>query len=169
MAQAQAMLEQEVANLRTQLEAERAARVELERNTATAFRQQMPKVAELERIVELLKAAPGGPASRANLDLNNLKSIQPETFSSKEGEPWKPWAKKTKLYLDGKAPGFRAALTAAEKVGAEIQPGNLSFTPWALKDDADLQLHSFLLYQTRGRALQIAEEPALEGRGFETW
>ena len=71
--------------------------------------------------------------------------------------------------MPAKMAGFRAALTAAEKVGMEIPPGPIQFTPWALKEQANAQLHTFLLHQTQGRALQIAEDPAMEGRGFETW
>ena len=104
-----------------------------------------------------------------NMDLLNLKSIQAETFSSKEGGAWKPWAKRTKLYLDGKVQGFRSAISAAERMTEEIPAGPSHFTDWPMRGEADKQPHTFLLHQTQGRALQIAEEPGIDGRGFEAW
>ena len=87
---AQSQLEQEVANLRALLQTEHDARLELERNTATAFRQQMPKITELERLVEQLRTQPGSAQPKNNMDLINLKAIQPDVFASKDGEAWKP-------------------------------------------------------------------------------
>ena len=49
------------------------------------------------------------------MGLLNLRHITPATLANKEGEAWKPWDKNTKLSLNGKAPGFRAAPAAAEK------------------------------------------------------
>ena len=171
---AQAQMEQMLAGLRNELETTKArlleeqqARQQLEQNTTISFRAQIPKVEELERQVAALRA--GGGGSSEKMDLLNLKHVKPEVFTSREGEAWKPWAKKTKLFLNGKVPGFRAALVAAERLETEIAPGRLDFTDWPLKADADVRLHEFLLHQTTGRALQIAEEPLLDGRGFETW
>ena len=140
---------------------------QLEANTAAAFNAQLNRSAAAEaKMAELERKSAGGNRD-SKMDLLNLKNAKPEAFG-KEGDLWKPWAKKTKLFLNGKVTGFRAALKLAEREEAEIQPG-LLFTSWALKAEADEQLHEFLLHQVSGRALQIAEELKLEGRGFETW
>ena len=171
---AQAQMEQMLAGLRNELETTKArlleeqqARQQLEHNTTVAFRAQIPKVEELERQVAALRA--GGGGSGEKMDLLNLKHVKPEVFTSREGEAWKPCAKKTKLLLNGKIPGFRAALVAAERLETEIAPGRLDFTDWPLKMDAVVRLHEFLLHQTTVWAPQIAEDPLLDGRGFETW
>ena len=50
MAQAaMAAMEQTIAGLRAELQAEQQARQQLEHNTATAFRAQIPKVEELQK------------------------------------------------------------------------------------------------------------------------
>jgi hypothetical protein len=148
----------------------RANHQQLEHNTATVFNAQMQRATDAEQKVAQLESRTraGGGKGGDRMDLLNLKNVKPDVFASKDGESWKPCAKKTKLFLNGKAPEFRAALKAAEKETAEIQPG-LSFTQRAAKEEANEQLHEFLLHQTTGRAFQIAEEVALDGRGFETW
>ena len=168
MAQAaMAAMEQAIAGLRAELQAEQQARQQLEHNTATAFKAQIPKIEELQRTIELLRA--GNGRGKLGMDLLNLKNMTPETYASKEGEAWKPWAKRIKLFLNGKAPGFRQALAKAERESAEIPAGPIVFTDWDMRDMANSELHDFLLHYTSGRAHQIAEEPALDGRGFETW
>ena len=164
--QATVALRAELGATKAQLAAEQHERQVLEHNTAKAFQAQILKVQELERQIAQMKAT-GGKGDR--MDLWNTKNVKPEVFTSKTGEPWKPWATRIKLFLRAKAAGFRAALVAVEKLQMEIPPGDLSFTDWAVRDDADGQLHDFLLNQTEGRAKQIVEEPRLEGRGFETW
>ena len=55
------------------------------------------------------------------------------------------------------------------KMTHEIPVGPVTFTGWSLREEGNAQLYSFLLNQTLGRALQIVEDPVLEGRGFEAW
>ena len=121
----------ELAATKAQLAEEQRQRQSLEHNTATAFQAQIPRAQELEKQLARLKANGGRVGG---MDLLNMTDVKPEVFTSKEGEPWKPWAKRIKLYLNAKASGFRAALIAAEKMTTEIPRGSLAFTDWALRD-----------------------------------
>ena len=61
MAQAaMAAMEQTIAGLRAEFQAEQQARQQLEHNTAVAFRAQIPKIEELQKTIELLRAGSAG-------------------------------------------------------------------------------------------------------------
>ena len=140
----------------------RQAQAALEQNTAAVLQAQMQQVTGMEeRLKKTLHVQ--------RMDLLNLKNYKPEGFTGKEGEAWNPWTKKVKLFLNGKAPGFRQALKWCEDCQAEIDPSVLARMPWDMKDAANEQLHELLLSNLDGRALQIVEAPGLEGRGFECW
>ena len=150
----------QLANVAAQNDRLAEAHRALERNTAAVVQAQMAQAdAAMKRLQDMYHMQ--------KMDLLNLKHFKPETFSGKENEPWKPWAKKTMLYLNGKAQGFRAALKWSEGQNSEIV--NLNGLQWELKDAAEVQLHEFLLNSMSGRALQVVEERGLEGRGFEAW
>ena len=123
----------------------------LERNTDQIFRMQMTQINSAEnRMSNLIK--------KQKVDLLDLKTLQPTTFSGKSGEAWKPWAKNFKLYCNGKSHGFRTALNWAEQQKDPIT----DLTPlsqWDLYDVADGKLYEFLLGLLDGAALQIAEAP----------
>ena len=172
-------MQQAIASMRAELDATRAQLVtvsgnydnlaaahrQLEQDTTAVVQAMATANAEAQTRLKELEQRGGGKTEK--MDLLNLKTVQPAQFTAKEGEPWKPWAKKTKLYLNGKAQGFRAALRWAEAQTDEIT--DLAGLSWNLKETANVQLHEFLLSQTQGRALQIAEEPDMDERGFEAW
>ena len=132
----------------------------LEQNSARLLQLQMDKVAELEDRVKK-------QSYHQKMDLLDLKSIKPNTFAGKTTESWKPWAKKFKLYVNGKLEGFRQALDWSEKHEGEIR--DLSYMGWPEAEGASKKLHELLLGTMEGNALSIVEKPGLEGRGFEVW
>ena len=93
-------MRQEMDQLRVQLQAIsddnvalRQAHLTLEQNTAAVLQVQMANAEAVEkRLTGLLHAQ--------KMDLLNLKNYKPEAFSGKNGEAWKPWAKKMKLFLN---------------------------------------------------------------------
>ena len=100
-------------------------------------------------------------------DLLDLKSMKPTVFKGERSEKWKPWARKTKAYCNGKNEGFRAALEWAEKQASEIV--NFTGCPWDRAQHNDAKLHDFLSTILGGHAAITADTPGLEGRGFEVW
>ena len=132
----------------------------LESNSTQLIQMQVDKVAAIE---DKMKRH----LFNQKMDLLDLKSIKPTVFAGKTTEAWKPWAKKFKLYVNGKLEGFRQALEWSEKHEGEIRDVNQM--QWDDAAVADKKLHELLLGTIEGTAARIVEKPGLEGRGFEVW
>ena len=100
-------------------------------------------------------------------DLLDMKTLQPETFRGRHHEPFKPWARKVKAFLNAKRTGFRKALEWAEAQPAEIR--DLEAISWEHSAAADEKLHDFLLQLCGDEAQGLIDTPLLEARGFESW
>ena len=75
----------------------------LEQETEKVLRERKAEIEDIgARIKNLL--------TKQQCDLLDLKSMKPTVFRGLPNEKWRPWARKTKAYCNGKSPGFRAAL-----------------------------------------------------------
>ena len=75
----------------------------LARESDQMLKQRAKEIQDLEGSI-------GGLLKKQHCDLLDLKSMKPTTFRGDRNEKWKPWARKTKAYCNGKSDGFRGAL-----------------------------------------------------------
>ena len=140
-----------------------AANEEAERARATAEEKTAARLTEIAGMEAKLQRL----LFSQKFDLLDMKLLQPEVFKGRQHEPFKPWAKKVKAFLNAKRQGFRKALDWAEVQPAEIT--SLGGMSWEHGESADEKLHDFLIQLCSDEAQNLIETPLLEGRGFEAW
>ena len=92
------------------------------------------------------------------MDLIDVKLISPTNFDGSKLDAFKPWAKRLVAFCNAKSIGFRAALKAAERAGAEINDQNLTHLGWEPAADANRKLYDLLNLVCTGEALTIFEK-----------
>lgn len=133
---------------------------QLEQTAAGLLQSQQDRVSELEK-----KMDQGQQKQR--IELLDLKSMRPEKFNGEHAEGWRPWSKRMKAYGNGKAEGFRKALTWAEEQKTEIT--NALAMHWSVAEPADRQLYELLIGVLEGKAALIIDGHEIECRWFEVW
>ena len=113
--------------------------------TDGALREANSKIAELQQ-----KHFAGGRDER--VDLIDIKSMDPGSFSGLEKESWRQWAKRVKAYCNARTPGFRKALDWAEAETEVIDSDSLTGLAWKHAEVANGKLFDMLI-------LKLADDP----------
>ena len=117
-----------------------------------------------------LRAAGGQPRERdedRDMQLFDIKSLQPSTFNGRRGEVWKAWAKRIKAFCNARTSCFRQALDVSEREGGPITSESMEQMDWQQMKTADSKLYDVLLLVTGEDAQALVEQ--FEGQGFEAW
>ena len=101
-----------------------------------------------------------------DMELLNLKHLEPKTFTGAKDESYKSWAKKLKTYCNARKDGFRKALEWCEKE-EHVVDMDIMQASWDWARTGDTKFHVLLMNITTDDALLIVE--SVPDRGFEAW
>ena len=143
-----------------------ALRSELERVVAST-EQQLAQIRIDARTLAASQQAQQALPRVDKIDLIDVKSMSPSSFSGAKTEPWKAWAKKVKAFTNAKLSGFRDALSSAEKIKTVIDGNVVASWGWPAAVEANSKLHDMLMLITSSDAQGIVE--SVPGQGFDAW
>ena len=116
---------------------------------------------------EILKMKSAGDRGQ-QVRFVDMRNVQPPTYTGKE--PFKPWTKKSKAFLESQLDGIAACLDEAARTKEVITEdwinklGTMKIDKWAM---VDRRLFIFLTMYCDGAALTFVE--SAQGSGFDAW
>ena len=128
-------------------------------DTDAAFRDMRNRMEEAVRFA--------GMSRRDELNLVDIKTMQPSIFSGKASDSYKCWSKKVKAFCNARKDGFRQALEYCERETEKVDFETINAMNWAPADEANGRLYDLLVMLLADDALIIAENHP--GQGFEAW
>ena len=159
---------EQIANLQLQLEQSRAHTVTVTENLDKLRNESSGAVQELRAQLAAMKVLldEKTKTGEKEMQLLNLKHLEPKTFTGAKDDSYKSWAKKLKTYCNVRKEGFRAALEWCEKeenpVDLDVMQGS-----WDWAKTGNAKFHDLLMNITSNDALLIVE--SVPERGFEAW
>ena len=108
-----------------------------------------------------------GQGGDRRINLIDIKTMSPGSFSGKHREHFKEFARKFKAYCDGRCKGYKKALKWAELQKTPISTEDVALLEWPVAEEADTALTNLLLQVTTDEPNCIADR--LDERGFEAW
>ena len=128
--------------------------------TDRALKEMQTRMDEAVRVTGLA-------GRREEMNLVDIKTMQPFVFSGKATDSYKCWSKKVKAFCNARRDGFRQALEYCEHEAVRIDQAFINSMNWAPAFEANGRLYDFLVMILADDALVIAENHA--GQGFEAW
>ena len=159
---------EQIANLQTQLEQSRAHTITITEGLDKLRAESSGAVLELRNQVAAMQIALNekSKVKEKELELLNLKHLEPKNFTGAKDENYKSWAKKLKTYCNAKKEGFRKALDWCGNEESAIDLDVMAAS-WDWARTGNSKFHDLLMNITTDDALLVVE--SVPDRGFEAW
>ena len=146
----------QIASLQQQLEQSRIHTVAITENLEKLRTESSGAVQELRAQLAAMKIIVDekGKPKEKEMELLNLKHLEPKTFAGAKDDSYKSWSKKLKTYCNARKDGFRKALEWAEKEEHTVDMDIMNAT-WDWARTGNTKFHDLLMNITTDDALLI--------------